>query len=443
VHGSWTDELPHDLEPLTGAGLTLGGRLSDGRRVAARMIPLASPEEGPPLVARLRRLAGLTDPHLVPTWGAAAEGDAIWALSEPEAGDSVRTLRAAGPLSPALAVSVAVGALAGLSALHRAGLAHGSLDEDAVRVTADGRVRLADCAIEQGDPGRDLAAVGTLLCEALDVPERPDDALREAERAVPALVATARALAAGRYASADAALGAVRSAAVRLARAAVGDRTVAPPPPPPAPAPPPAPVERAAVPAAARARRPARSPVLLAALLLAAIGLGGLGVGVGVATAHRAAPSGTARLAPPAPTATPTLTPVPTATPATPTPEATPPAATAPPAPAPAPAPDTPDAAVARFYQLIQDHQFDAALGLWSPRMRAAYPPGENLYQRFADTTSIQPVSDRVSVPGDSTAVVAVDVVEVRSGRTYRWTGSWYLVRGPGWLLDQPALRQA
>ncbi|HXM57264.1 MAG TPA: hypothetical protein VOB72_17830, partial [Candidatus Dormibacteraeota bacterium] len=109
----------------------------------------------------------------------------------------------------------------------------------------------------------------------------------------------------------------------------------------------------------------------------------------------------------------------------------------------PAAAPDTPAAAVTDFYELVQAHQFDAALGLWSPRMRASYPPDENLYQRFADTTSISLVRDQVSQPGDASAVVAVDVVEVRAGRTYRWTGSWYLVRTSGWLLDQPALRPA
>jgi hypothetical protein len=102
---------------------------------------------------------------------------------------------------------------------------------------------------------------------------------------------------------------------------------------------------------------------------------------------------------------------------------------------------DTPDGAVTRFYQLVQQHEFDAALGLWSPHMQATYPPGENLYQRFADTSSISLTRDQVSQPGSVSAVVAVDLVEVRDGATYHWTGSWYLVRASGWLLDQPALR--
>lgn len=102
----------------------------------------------------------------------------------------------------------------------------------------------------------------------------------------------------------------------------------------------------------------------------------------------------------------------------------------------------TPDGAVADFYGLVQQHQFDAAVRLWSSRMQAAYPPGENVYQRFADTTSLTLVRNQVSQPGDSTAVVSIDLVEVRAGRTYRWTGSWYLVRSSStWLLDQPALR--
>ncbi|HEY7199877.1 MAG TPA: hypothetical protein VIC57_06690 [Candidatus Dormibacteraeota bacterium] len=438
VHGSWTEELPHDLEQLSEAGETLGGRLSDGRRVAARMVLAGSSDEKRRLVERLRRAAVLTDSHLVPVLGAAAEQNAIWALSELDSGVPVRELRSAGPLSPALAVSVAVGALAGLAALHRAELAHGSLDEGSVRVAADGRVRLAGAAIAAGDARGDLTALGALLCAALDVPERPDDELRPAERSMPALVATARTMAAGRYGSADAALVAVRSAADRLARAADSDRRreVAPPPAEePAPAPVPA--------AASRPRPPARSPVLLAALLLAAIALGGLGVVLGAATAHRTAPARSARASLPAPDAT--ATPEQPAAPATPEaspPDVAPPPTAAPAAPSPS-QPDAPDAAVSRFYQLVQEHRFDDALALWSPRMRATYPPGENLYQRFADTTSIYPVSDRVTQPGDGSAVVAVDVIEVRGGRTYHWVGSWYLVRGSGWQLDQPALRPA
>lgn len=99
---------------------------------------------------------------------------------------------------------------------------------------------------------------------------------------------------------------------------------------------------------------------------------------------------------------------------------------------------------MADFYRLVQQHQFDAAVQLWSPHMQAAYPPDVNVYQRFADTTSLSLLRDQVSQAAGGSAVVSIDLVEVRDGQTYRWTGSWYLVRpSTTWLLDQPALRPA
>jgi hypothetical protein len=45
---------------------------------------------------------------------------------------------------------------------------------------------------------------------------------------------------------------------------------------------------------------------------------------------------------------------------------------------------------------------------------------------------------------GAGQATVAIDLVEVRGGRTYHWVGNWYLVQsGSGWLLDRPSLRPA
>ena len=82
----------------------------------------------------------------------------------------------------------------------------------------------------------------------------------------------------------------------------------------------------------------------------------------------------TARVAPPAPRPTiggavraATLTPALAATPA-----------------------DDPAAAVSSFYALVARHQFDAAARLWTPRMRAEFPPEANLNQRFSQTQQIQ-----------------------------------------------------
>src|SRR5207249_2932816 len=51
---------------------------------------------------------------------------------------------------------------------------------------------------------------------------------------------------------------------------------------------------------------------------------------------------------------------------------------------------DDPGAAVSNFYTLVSNHQFDSAVQLWSPRMRAAFPPEVNLHQRFSQTRDIR-----------------------------------------------------
>jgi len=177
---------------------------------------------------------------------------------------------------------------------------------------------------------------------------------------------------------------------------------------------------------------------------LAALGAAALGVGflAGYATApHSEAHAPIA--AAPAPSATAVVTPAPAATAtASPPPTVTPvPAASAATAP-PVPADTSPAGAVADFYRLVGQHQFDEAIRLWSPHMQAAYPPGENVYQRFADTTSLNLLRDETSEASDGAAIVTIDLVEVRAGRTYHWLGNWYLVRREStWLLDQPGLR--
>lgn len=468
----WTDELPHDLEPLSEPGGSLRGRLSDGRDVVARVVSIRSGEEGGRLVADLRRVAGLGGDRLVPVLGAAQEPEAVWTIFELDAGQPLRTLLEPGALPVPLAAAAGIEILAGLAVLHEAGLTHGALHAGNVHVARDGHVRLGDYAVRgrrwaaedrEGSGGRrrDVTAAGALLCLALGVPERPDiGELRDAERTAPALVAAARALATGGGGrSAPAALATVRSAAGGLADpvqhrrhlralgvlASGGEVPPEPPEPPEVlatsePTPPPA----GASPLAAELGRWRALPrPWLVALLAGAAAASALGMVLGVRAGHGVGPVATTR--PPGATAR-LATPIASSTAA-----AAPPATAAPPAdaaPAPAPQPSqgsaagSPEAAVSSFYQLVGQHQFDAAVGLWSAHMRASYPPGENVYQRFADTTSLTLLRNQVSEPGPTSAVVSVDLVEVRGGRTYRWVGSWILVRqDSGWLLDQPSLR--
>ncbi|MDQ3811929.1 MAG: hypothetical protein M3336_16730, partial [Chloroflexota bacterium] len=86
------------------------------------------------------------------------------------------------------------------------------------------------------------------------------------------------------------------------------------------------------------------------------------------------------------------------------------------------------------------------AASLWSPRMRSAFPPQENIAQRFAQTRAltVQRVEILAEDQAAGQATVSVDLVEeVPAGRRH-FVGNWHLVRaGDGWLLDQPDLRVA
>jgi hypothetical protein len=104
---------------------------------------------------------------------------------------------------------------------------------------------------------------------------------------------------------------------------------------------------------------------------------------------------------------------------------------------------DDPASAVSSFYALVSSHQFDAAARLWSPRMRAAFPPEVNVNQRFSQTQDIQLNRAEVISQDPARATVDVDLLEsLDQAGPRRFTGVWYLVRGStGWLLDQPQLQ--
>src|SRR5436190_7213526 len=135
----WIEERPHDVEPIGDQG-SLRGRLSDGSRVVARAVAAPSAEEARRLVAHLRRLGRLADPHLVPVRGAVIEGDTVWVISELDAGVPLAALLRDRPPPPALAAAIGIDVLAGVAALQRAGLVHGSLHAGNVHVGADGRI---------------------------------------------------------------------------------------------------------------------------------------------------------------------------------------------------------------------------------------------------------------------------------------------------------------
>jgi hypothetical protein len=130
---------------------------------------------------------------------------------------------------------------------------------------------------------------------------------------------------------------------------------------------------------------------------------------------------------------------------ATPEPTAAPTVAPTPAPMVPATVTGDPSGTIVSFYQFISGHDYASASGLWSDRMRAAYPPQTNIWGRFDATSSIVARSASVTSASPGSAAVAVDLIEtLRNGSVRHWVGTWYLVRsGSGWLLDEPGLRPA
>ena len=219
-----------------------------------------------------------------------------------------------------------------------------------------------------------------------------------------------------------------------------------------------------------RRRRAALVLIPLAALLIAFVVLSALGRSLfgadgavlGATASPAAVPSAAAVVpatASPSPTPSPVPSPTPSPTPeptTPPTPEPTaPPTAKPTPRPAPArtPAPTVrpapalpardPAETVARFYYLVEAHDFDAAARLWTARMRRQYPPNGYIDGRFSRTTRIDLRRNEIVAMSAraGTAVVAVDLIEYRTVEPSprRFIGRWDLVLVNGqWLMDRP-----
>ena len=75
--------------------------------------------------------------------------------------------------------------------------------------------------------------------------------------------------------------------------------------------------------------------------------------------------------------------------------------------------------------------------------MRAAFPPSQNIDQRFSGTRAVVVQRAVVVSQTDDRAAVAVDLDEAAADGRHHWSGTWQVVRGPdGWLLDQPQLQE-
>ena len=377
---------------------------------------------------RVRRLAALRHPNLLPILGAEIAEDELRVYYEDDDGRSLAALLARHELRPGPAVAVGLAILTGLKALQKAGFSHGELSAETVRVAAYGQVRLIDYGLsgKRVDPRKEVAEAGRLLCQVLRIdPERPlDGNPSRMERALPGLAAAVFTIASGNAGrSAATALMMFGDAAGHLAHRwrvylSVADleKLLAPR----------SPAISAAVDTALAGPQPSVPSPLRRHWLLPTLAAGAV-----LALLLVVAPAAVAfRLPHPTPAVAPAPAPMVVSR-----------AAAASPATASTASPET---VVSDFYSLVMKHDYQQAAGLWSDALKASLPPAENIDQRFADTTVLTVNETRVTAETGSSATVYTDLTEVSGGVRHHWVGTWRLVRSGGrWLLDQPDFQPA
>jgi hypothetical protein len=201
-------EQPPELVEQVGYGpngATWKARQADGKEVLASQTILTDEAARQAALDRLRRLARIPSHRLAPIRGWWADGEGIWVVGDLEQGVSLPDLPGGGFLSPQQASAISFGILEGLDALHSAGLNHGDLAPESVRVMLDGNVRLTGHQLatlhfpSQEELVAELRDAGRLVCQAYGITAERDSraAPRAIEHAAPALVVTARAIAGG------------------------------------------------------------------------------------------------------------------------------------------------------------------------------------------------------------------------------------------------------
>lgn len=171
------------LEPLGqgGRGATWRAAVGGSARseefwVAVKRLPVRG-TSAVRLLRRLTQAAALAEPQLLPVLSAFSRGEEVWVLSPLDDGIPLCSLMTHRRLPRACALSIALGALGGLTALHQAGLWHGALHPGNIHIGRDGRVRLGHFGLAPLSPGSmaarraaDVRAVGVILCQLLGIP---------------------------------------------------------------------------------------------------------------------------------------------------------------------------------------------------------------------------------------------------------------------------------
>src|SRR5689334_4984979 len=119
---------------------------SDGEMVTARPIVAPADRLAPDAWVQSAPVPWPDDdhPHLIAVRGTATLDGATWMISQFRPGIRLDRLMTRAIITPLQAAYLAIDVTAGLVELHRAGLVHGRLREQAVLVGEDGRSRLTD-----------------------------------------------------------------------------------------------------------------------------------------------------------------------------------------------------------------------------------------------------------------------------------------------------------
>lgn len=110
------------------------------------------------LLKEARALARIDHPQVVRVHDVEAIGDQVWLVMEHIEGGALRDRIGRGPLEPRVFRRVAHDLMAGLEAVHRAGLVHRDVKPGNVLLTLDGRAKLADLGLATEDTDADETA---------------------------------------------------------------------------------------------------------------------------------------------------------------------------------------------------------------------------------------------------------------------------------------------
>jgi eukaryotic-like serine/threonine-protein kinase len=182
------------LRPLGEGGMGkvyLASRLSDGARVAIKVLPPKKALEEKQALKRFRREMELSQrvvhPNLARTFDVGCEGDVNFMVMEYIAGDSLyHIVKQGGPLRVYDAARFFLKVIDGLGAAHDSGLVHRDIKPSNVMVTPDGDAKILDLGLaramgEESPLTRPNVVIGTLdyaspeqLSDAASADQRSD-----------------------------------------------------------------------------------------------------------------------------------------------------------------------------------------------------------------------------------------------------------------------------